>query len=603
LQQLGVVDAVFSQDSDTLMFGCDYLLRDDRIAKESGNSDRSKENTKKSGKSMRVVRGQDIAEIHKLDRDGLVLLAMLAGGDYDITGLKGCGSATACRAVKAGLGRSLSRCRTKMDCMTWQGELNSFLQTASPGSQISVPPYFPDMNTLNKYLRPTVSSDEQLLNLRGLRNGWSQPLCELKLLELTSSHFNIWGRLYMNWVGPVLLMKSCTSSDSTIPLDNPHQITLKRQRAKKNDDGITLPKLEHKITFSPFRLTTLSRADFEGKERSGYWTGVATEPFDPNHRVEWDFPAYWLRVMLPHDALSSPPSTRKKASQKRRHLGDEEHEHLPSKRNCPPNMCAKSTASSASHLSSVTVTSASRPLAISANQKTFESDVFVISDTEDSDSLEELDFSMLRTPSVPHNSSTLPRRTQSHPVPVGQQGTSAVPKLGDTSDEFASTDDPDLRKAKRPSLQEIETTNRSPTTILAKSDLSKLHNRKARNQSGVSTPGTFHSSPILGIATQFPPSPGNAARVPIRTTSQTLPNKSSRGLFDQTVTAPPSSSELEQVRASRRRYFSDWRKQEESPKNPSTYLSSAQRDRASNPTPLQRSTKKAEGIYIDLTED
>ena len=47
LQMLGVVDAVFSQDSDSLMFGCDFLIRDDRVAKEKGNTDRSKENTQK----------------------------------------------------------------------------------------------------------------------------------------------------------------------------------------------------------------------------------------------------------------------------------------------------------------------------------------------------------------------------------------------------------------------------------------------------------------------------------------------------------------------------------------------------------------------------
>jgi Holliday junction resolvase YEN1 len=67
LQQLGVVDAVFSQDSDTLMFGCDYLLRDHRIADKPGGSDRSKENTKKSGTSFKVIRGQEIRQRHGLD--------------------------------------------------------------------------------------------------------------------------------------------------------------------------------------------------------------------------------------------------------------------------------------------------------------------------------------------------------------------------------------------------------------------------------------------------------------------------------------------------------------------------------------------------------
>lgn len=54
LEQLGVVDAVFSQDSDSLMFGSRFLIRDDRVAKEKGDKDRSKENTKKSGTTVKV---------------------------------------------------------------------------------------------------------------------------------------------------------------------------------------------------------------------------------------------------------------------------------------------------------------------------------------------------------------------------------------------------------------------------------------------------------------------------------------------------------------------------------------------------------------------
>ena len=55
LQILGLVDAVWSQDSDCLMFGCTLWLHDDRVAKENWNKDRSKENTKKSDKNVRIV--------------------------------------------------------------------------------------------------------------------------------------------------------------------------------------------------------------------------------------------------------------------------------------------------------------------------------------------------------------------------------------------------------------------------------------------------------------------------------------------------------------------------------------------------------------------
>lgn len=47
LQILGIVDAVWSQDPDCLMFGCTLWIRDDRIFKVKGSKDRSKEDRKK----------------------------------------------------------------------------------------------------------------------------------------------------------------------------------------------------------------------------------------------------------------------------------------------------------------------------------------------------------------------------------------------------------------------------------------------------------------------------------------------------------------------------------------------------------------------------
>jgi Holliday junction resolvase YEN1 len=87
LQRLDIVDAVWSQDSDCLMFGCGLWIHDDRVAKEKGSKDRSKENTKKSGKNVRIVRAKDMKDRLNLDREGLVLFTMLVGGDYHTTGL------------------------------------------------------------------------------------------------------------------------------------------------------------------------------------------------------------------------------------------------------------------------------------------------------------------------------------------------------------------------------------------------------------------------------------------------------------------------------------------------------------------------------------
>ncbi|KNG46629.1 beta-lactamase-like protein [Stemphylium lycopersici] len=279
MQILGMVDAVWSQDSDCLMFGCTLWLHDHRIAKEKGNTDRSKENTKKNGKYAQVVRARDLHERHGLDREGLVLFAMLVGGDYDVQGLPQCGPSVAMQAVKQGLGKSLCACLSQQDCHVWSAELAIFLQTTSRGRTISVPSTFPDYKTLQKYYHPKITADQDLLSRSRLNLDYERPIQELELLRLTSERFNIWGRLYMNWP----LMKT----------------------------------FERKLTFSPFMLTSLCRADFEGP-RLGHWNGDTKVLFDKDHRVECEIPEYWLRNALPGDVLDpsqpmpKPPSKRKR---------------------------------------------------------------------------------------------------------------------------------------------------------------------------------------------------------------------------------------------------------------------------------------------------
>ncbi|KAJ4290342.1 hypothetical protein N0V90_010558 [Kalmusia sp. IMI 367209] len=319
LQQLGVVDAVFSQDSDTLMFGTGVLIRDDRVAKEKGNNDRSKENTKKSGTTVRVVYGQEIKDKHNMDREGLVLFAMLCGGDYDVKGLPGCGPAMATRVVHAGLGASLCQCKTKIDCAKWRERLVACIQSQK-GSRIVIPHDFPDIETLDKYNRPKISSDEKLRNLCGLRNGWDARIDELELLEATSSRFSIWGRLYMNWVGPVLLTKYLVARNPSLPKEDVHQIKLTKKRHKDTDQSASLPLLKQ-LTFCPFDLTTLQRKDFEG-DRAHYWTNVVEDNFDPEHRVKAEIPTYLLQRALPSDVLDPPPTQKKTPLRRKRQAED-----------------------------------------------------------------------------------------------------------------------------------------------------------------------------------------------------------------------------------------------------------------------------------------
>ncbi|KAI4932968.1 hypothetical protein J4E85_003371 [Alternaria conjuncta] len=321
LQILGMVDAVWSQDSDCLMFGCTLWLRDHRVAKEKGTTDRSKENTKKNGKYASVVRAHDLKERYGLDREGLVLFAMLVGGDYDVKGLPQCGPSLALQAVKQGLGRRLCACRDQMECGMWTVELAMFLERSARGRAIEIPPAFPDFKILQKYYKPKVTSDADLLSKSRLNLDYVRPIQELKLLTLTSERFNIWGRLYMNWVGPVLLTRSLTARDPSLPQELVHGIRLTKQKAKKTDNEVTIRTFERKLTFSPFGVTTLSRADFEG-ERLGCWNGDKQTLFDPEHRVECEYPEYWLRKVLPPDVLEPPPAPPKRTPKRKRPIAE-----------------------------------------------------------------------------------------------------------------------------------------------------------------------------------------------------------------------------------------------------------------------------------------
>lgn len=317
MQILGLVDAVWSQDSDCLMFGCTLWIRDDRVVKVKGEQDRSKENTEKSKKTARVVRAKDLKDRLAIDREGLVLFAMLVGGDYDTKGLPGCGPSIALQAVGQGIGQSLCLCQSQRDCSTWSMQLAEFLRTNSRGRSLDVPMAFPDFKTLQKYYSPKVSSDEVLLNNAKLNLDYVRPIHELKLLEATGAHFNMWGKFYMNWVGPILLTRYLSSKEISSPRELVHDIRLTKRRVKKSDNALPVRVLERKLTFSPFGVSSLSKKDFEG-DRSGYWIGAKDVPFDPEHRVECELPEYWLRKILPLDVLEPPSPAPKQRATKRK---------------------------------------------------------------------------------------------------------------------------------------------------------------------------------------------------------------------------------------------------------------------------------------------
>ncbi|KAL9579571.1 MAG: hypothetical protein Q9212_005030 [Teloschistes hypoglaucus] len=165
-QKEGIVDAVLSEDVDTMMFGCTAQIRNwssetTRTSKVPTHVNLYDSETTKQGQSG-------------LDSAGMILIALMSGGDYLPAGIPGCGIKIACQAAKAGFGRDLCRL-DKTDTVgfnQWRERLEYELHVNESGifrtkhKALAVPEKFPDKKVLGYYTNPTVSTAGQIVRLR-----------------------------------------------------------------------------------------------------------------------------------------------------------------------------------------------------------------------------------------------------------------------------------------------------------------------------------------------------------------------------------------------------------------------------------------------------
>ncbi|CAK7241937.1 MAG: hypothetical protein STHCBS139747_003410 [Sporothrix thermara] len=183
LQQRGVVDAVLSEDVDTLMFGCTRTLRNWSAATNtsSGKGSASSTLTHVSMYETEAAAATSIApetvlrtNESGLDREGLVLVALMSGGDYLPEGVPGCGVKLACEAAKAGYGHSLCRIK-RADTAAfaqWRSSLQHELRTNESKffrtchHKLVIPESFPNLEILRYYTHPVVSPADVVERLR-----------------------------------------------------------------------------------------------------------------------------------------------------------------------------------------------------------------------------------------------------------------------------------------------------------------------------------------------------------------------------------------------------------------------------------------------------
>ncbi|THZ09921.1 hypothetical protein D6C95_00927 [Aureobasidium pullulans] len=188
---------------------------------------------KKSDKLVRIYRADVIEQKHRINRQGLILFALLSGGDYDPKGLPGCGPMAALEAAQFDNGRlGKILCETplrQLHCLT--ESLRTYFQM--PGSRnVYVPPGYPRDLHVKNYREPKVPTVEQANDLRGLKKGWNVPVDEKKLRVFLLERFNFTTREYLKHILPVQLTKELVA---TTP--EPEAASQSKPRKRKTQDG------------------------------------------------------------------------------------------------------------------------------------------------------------------------------------------------------------------------------------------------------------------------------------------------------------------------------------------------------------------------------
>ena len=165
LQRENIVDAVLSEDVDTMMFGCSMTMRTWTAEGVRGN---------KSPTHVNLYKAESIKGEKSLDSEGMILIALMSGGDYIPAGIAGCGIKIAYEAAKAGFGRDLCQLsKNDTDGITeWRERLERELQKneskyfRQKHKAMEIPTTFPDKTVLAYYTHPAISSREKVARLR-----------------------------------------------------------------------------------------------------------------------------------------------------------------------------------------------------------------------------------------------------------------------------------------------------------------------------------------------------------------------------------------------------------------------------------------------------
>lgn len=287
LQREGVVDAVMSEDVDTLMFGSGVTVRN-----------WTPENKGKVPTHVNVYRAEETKAKSGLDRDGMILVAMMSGGDYIVEGIPGCGPRVACDAARAGFGKELCEIAKKKDVSglgQWKERLQREINTNESKfftrkNKLVIPEDFPSREVLGYYTDPCVSTPEKIERLRDSLQ-WDQCIDYVALRNFTADAFD-WrcisgAKKFVRNLAPALLARELRlrsgnppqedSSASAFEAREQEEKSLVSTIHSKRTHPSTDNSLEYRISFTPMTLVPIDLS-VEDEDDDSLPAGGADDP-------------------------------------------------------------------------------------------------------------------------------------------------------------------------------------------------------------------------------------------------------------------------------------------------------------------------------------
>jgi holliday junction resolvase YEN1 len=311
LQRESIVDAVLSEDVDTLMFGSGVTLRN-----------WTAENSTKSPTHVDLHLADETKAKSGMDRKGMILVALMSGGDYIPEGIPGCGPKVACDAARAGFGRELCALgrSDRIGLAAWKERFLHEIHTneskyfSRKNKQFAIPEDFPNREVLGFYTHPCVSTPEKLAKLKQeLR--WDQSIDFAALRSFASDAFD-WrciggAKKFIKNLAPALLIRELRlEGGKQEQLDVEEQEVKEKHFAQaihgKRNHNTTDGELEYRITFVPERLVPIDLS-LEDEEDEFVPAGGAV---DDGSDAESEFMA--LPSSTPAIADSEAPTSPKK---------------------------------------------------------------------------------------------------------------------------------------------------------------------------------------------------------------------------------------------------------------------------------------------------